>query len=82
MNRLCSHLNSFCATSVGSSLATIVTFTCVPRGGWESVLQEGRPASNFIFVPQYMAVAGMRFEWYNLYLNFLIKIIKIHPQSL
>jgi hypothetical protein len=35
-------------------------------GAWESVLHGGGPASNFIFVPKYVIVAGLCFKWYTL----------------
>jgi hypothetical protein len=37
VNTPCSHLHSFCATVVSSSLATRVTLTRVSRGCWESL---------------------------------------------
>jgi hypothetical protein len=47
----CSHLHNFCATGGSSGLATRVILTRMSRGGWESLLHMGGPASDFIFVP-------------------------------
>jgi hypothetical protein len=35
-------------------------------GGWETLLHRGGPASDLIFVQQYVIVVGVHFKWYTL----------------
>jgi hypothetical protein len=58
-NTTFSHLHGVCASGVSSSLAVSVTLNWMSRVG-ESLLHEGGPASDFIFVPCYVNVVELR----------------------
>jgi hypothetical protein len=51
---------------VSSGLA--VTLTQVSWGRLGELVARCGPASDLIFVPQYMIVVGLRFKWYTMYL--------------
>jgi hypothetical protein len=68
-NTPCSHLHSFCAAGMSSSLGTRVIVIRVPwgrLGGWHW----GGYTSDFIFAVQYVIVVGLWFKWYTLYSHF------------
>jgi hypothetical protein len=64
------HLYSFCAAGMSSGLAIRTTFTWVHGVG---------PASDLIFVPQYVIVVGLCCTWFALY--FYIRVLCKLPAS-
>jgi hypothetical protein len=66
MNTPCSHLHILCASGLSNGPATNFDSSVTMEGGRESITQGG-PAYDFIFVPQYVIVVGLRFKWYTLY---------------
>jgi hypothetical protein len=67
LNAPCLHLKRFCAAGLSSGLATRVILTRVSRGRLGESITRGGPASDFIFVPWYVIVVGLRFKCYTLY---------------
>jgi hypothetical protein len=67
MNTPYSHLHSFCATDMSSSLATRATLTRVLRRDLDDVFHGGEPASYLIFVTSCVIVFVLHFKWYALY---------------
>jgi hypothetical protein len=67
-------LHSFCPAGVSSGLETRMTFTRVSRERLGDCYTEGGPAFDFIFLPLFVIVFGLRFKWYTLYLFFPLSI--------